>query len=52
MKSDFVATVSHDLRSPLIFMHGYAARLPMVGELTDKQDEYIEKILGGIDQMA
>lgn len=52
MKSDFVATVSHDLRSPLTFMRGYAMMLPMAGELTDKQSEYIEKIKGGIDQMA
>ncbi len=52
MKSDFVATVSHDLRSPLTFMRGYATMLPMVGELTDKQQEYIEKIIAGIDQMT
>lgn len=52
MKSDFVATVSHDLRSPLTFMRGYATMLPMVGEMTEKQREYVEKILGGIDQMA
>lgn len=52
MKSDFVATVSHDLRSPLTFMRGYATMLPMVGELTDKQREYVDKITGGIDQMA
>jgi PAS domain S-box-containing protein len=52
MKSDFVATVSHDLRSPLTFMRGYATMLPMVGEMTDKQREYMDKILGGIDQMA
>ncbi|HIP72126.1 MAG TPA: PAS domain S-box protein [Anaerolineae bacterium] len=52
MKSDFVATVSHDLRSPLTFMRGYTTMLPMVGELTDKQQEYIEKILAGIDQMT
>jgi PAS domain S-box-containing protein len=52
MKSDFVATVSHDLRSPLTFMRGYATMLPMVGEMTDKQRDYMDKILGGIDQMA
>jgi signal transduction histidine kinase len=52
MKSEFVATVSHDLRSPLTFMRGYATMLPMVGELTDKQQEYIEKILNGIEQMS
>ena len=52
MKSEFVSTVSHDLRSPLTFMRGYTTMLPMVGELNDKQSEYIDKILLGIDQMT
>ncbi len=52
MKSEFVATVSHDLRSPLTFMRGYATMMPMVGDLTDKQQEYVDKILAGIEQMS
>lgn len=52
MKSDFVSTVSHDLRSPLTFMRGYATMLSMAGELNEQQEKYIEKILSGIDQMA
>jgi PAS domain S-box-containing protein len=52
MKSDFVATVSHDLRAPLTFMRGYATMLPMVGGLNDKQREFAEKIIGGIEQMT
>lgn len=52
MKSDFVATVSHDLRSPLTFMRGYANMLPMIGDLNPKQQEYVTKILGGIEQMT
>jgi PAS domain S-box-containing protein len=52
MKSDFVATVSHDLRSPLTYMRGYATMVPMVDELTPKQHEYLNKILTGIDQMS
>jgi PAS domain S-box-containing protein len=52
LKSEFVATVSHDLRAPLTFMRGYATMLPMVGELSDKQREYLEKILRGIGQMG
>ncbi len=52
MKSEFVSTVSHDLRSPLTFMRGYTTMLPMVGELSEKQSEYIDKILLGIDQMT
>ncbi|MEZ4511109.1 MAG: ATP-binding protein [Chloroflexota bacterium] len=52
LKSDFVSTVSHDLRSPLTYMRGYATMLSMAGELNDQQSKYTEKILGGIDQMA
>jgi PAS domain S-box-containing protein len=52
MKSEFVATVSHDLRSPLTFMRGYATMMPMVGDLTPKQAEYVDKILAGIEQMS
>lgn len=52
MKSDFVSTVSHDLRNPLTFMRGYITMLPMVGEVNEKQYEYVDKILTGIDQMT
>jgi len=52
MKSDFVATVSHDLRAPLTFMRGYATMLPMVGALNEKQREFGDKIIGGIEQMT
>jgi PAS domain S-box-containing protein len=52
LKSDFVATVSHDLRAPLTFMRGYATMLPMVGNLTEKQGEYVDKILEGVGQMS
>ncbi|HLE27258.1 MAG TPA: ATP-binding protein [Anaerolineales bacterium] len=52
MKSEFVATVSHDLRAPLTFMRGYATMLPMVGPLNDKQREFSDKIILGIEQMT
>lgn len=52
MKSEFVHTVSHDLRSPLTYMRGYATMLPDAGGLSDKQREYVDKILAGIDQMS
>jgi PAS domain S-box-containing protein len=52
MKTEFVNTVSHDLRSPLTYMRGYVTMLPMIGELSSKQKDYVDKILSGIDQMA
>jgi PAS domain S-box-containing protein len=52
LKSEFVATVSHDLRSPLTFMLGYATMLSMTEGLDVRQREYVGKILGGIEQMS
>ncbi len=51
MKSNFVQMVSHDLRSPLTYMNGFMSMLPMVGDLTEKQTDYLDKIQRGIDQM-
>lgn len=52
LKSEFVSTVSHDLRSPLTLMRGYANMLEMVGTLNDQQRSYIQKIVYGVDNMA
>jgi PAS domain S-box-containing protein len=52
LKSEFVATVSHDLRSPLTLIRGYASMLEMVGELNDQQESYVRKIIGGVDSMS
>lgn len=52
LKSEFVATVSHDLRVPLTFMRGYTTMLPMVGQLNPKQTEFNQKIMLGIEQMS
>lgn len=52
MKSDFVNTVSHDLRSPLTLMRGYATMLQMVGDLNDQQKGYVKKIVAGVENMS
>jgi len=52
LKSEFVATVSHDLRGPLTYMTGYAAMLPLVGELNSDQRAYLARIESGIEQMT
>ncbi|MCI0554352.1 MAG: ATP-binding protein [Anaerolineae bacterium] len=52
LKSDFVATVSHDLRSPLTLMRGYATMLEMAGALNEQQKSYAKMIVQGVDNMA
>lgn len=52
LKSDFVSTVSHDLRSPLTLMRGYATMLEMAGDLNEQQKNYARMIVQGVDNMA
>lgn len=44
IKSDFVNTVSHDLRSPLTAILGYAELIARVGGVNDQQREFISRI--------
>jgi signal transduction histidine kinase/HAMP domain-containing protein len=52
MKTEFVSTVSHDLRSPLTLMRGYATMLEMVGALNEQQQGYVKKIIFGVENMS
>lgn len=52
LKSEFVSQVSHDLRSPLTLMRGYATMLFLVGDLNEKQSDYIDKIVIGVENMS
>ncbi|KPL77883.1 hypothetical protein ADN00_08380 [Ornatilinea apprima] len=52
LKTELVATVSHDLRSPLTLMRGYATMLQMVGELNDQQKSYVAKINSSVEGMS
>jgi signal transduction histidine kinase len=52
LKSEFVSTVSHDLRSPLMMMRGYTTMLEMVGELNEQQTGYMRKIMKGVEDMT
>lgn len=51
-QSDFVNTVSHDLRQPLTLIRGYANMVEMVGELNSTQIDYLKKISDGVDNMS
>jgi two-component system NtrC family sensor kinase len=44
LKSEFVASVSHDLRSPLTAILGYLDLLGRAGPLSDQQQLYVEQI--------
>jgi signal transduction histidine kinase len=52
LKSEFVSTVSHDLRSPLTLMRGYATMLEMAGELNEQQKSYVRMIVQGVENMS
>lgn len=51
LKSEFVDTVSHDLRAPITLVSGYNSMLNMVGELNEQQKNYVEKIKAGLESM-
>ena len=52
IKSNFVSTVSHDLRSPLQVIQTSAELLPRLGKLNPDQRKAIEHILSVVRRMA
>ena len=44
LKSDFIHTISHDLRSPLTAIMGYIELLNRVGPLNDQQKEFVKHV--------
>ena len=52
MKSDFVATVSHDLRAPLTSITEYAGMIGTVGTLNDRQKLLVDRISTGSNHVT
>ena len=48
IKSDFVHTVSHDLRSPLTSVLGYAELISRTGPLNENQAEFMKRLQNSI----
>ena len=52
LKSEFVSTVSHDMRYPLTLIQGYASMVDMVGQLNEQQTNYLNKIIENVEAMS
>jgi two-component system NtrC family sensor kinase len=48
IKSDFVSTVSHDLRSPLTAILGYIDLIERSGSINERQREYIHRVRSSV----
>ena len=52
IKTDFVHTVSHDLRSPLTSVLGYTELVARTGPLNDHQREFLGRVQGSVQQIT
>jgi signal transduction histidine kinase len=51
-KSEFVRTVSHELKIPMTSIKGYTDLLKMVGPLTEQQEQFVGVIRSNVERMA
>lgn len=52
LKSEFVHTVSHDLRSPLTAILGYMELIERTGPLNESQEEFMRRLQGSVQHMT
>jgi len=52
IKSDFVNTVSHDLRSPLMAILGYMELFEQVGSVNEMQHEFIQRMVASVQKIT
>jgi signal transduction histidine kinase len=51
-KSEFVRTVSHELKIPMTSIKGYTDLLKMVGSLNPQQEQFVATIHNNVERMA
>lgn len=52
IKSEFVTTVSHDLRSPLTAILGYVELIERAGPLNEQQQEFVRRVQMSVEQIT
>jgi two-component system NtrC family sensor kinase len=52
IRSEFVATVSHDLRTPLTNILGYVELMPRAGPLNEQQQEFIQRVRDSMESIT
>lgn len=52
LKSDFIHTVSHDLRSPLTAILGYTELVERTGPLNQNQQEFLQRLQGSVQHIT
>jgi PAS domain S-box-containing protein len=52
IRTEFINTVSHDLRSPLTSVIGYAELVERTGSLNDHQREFLNRIQDGVQHIT
>ena len=52
LKSDFIHTISHDLRSPLTAIMGYTELVERTGPLTPNQQEFLHRLQGSAQHIT
>jgi signal transduction histidine kinase len=51
LQNEFVMTTSHELRSPLTLINGYAKILRLTGNMNEQQDKYVQNIIESVEGM-
>lgn len=52
IKTEFVNTISHDLRSPLTAILGYIELITRVGEVNEQQSEFINRVQNSVRNIS